>query len=284
MLSAVFLGACQTIVPSYVPMPEPAKAQVASTDIVLPVKQSEIYVFVPDSNIAAAGGGGLLLALVDAGVNAARTSKAEDAVKPLRDALVGYDFDQIVADQVKAALPQPSWLNVTGVTVTKDLLPANLNNKLSQSKAAAVLFGYVDYQLNNDGNELMVTLRADLYPNTDALKAFRAMKPGKDLLAPQNAIYRNSVVFTRSVPAPSPKADRDAYIKVWSADKGAAMRAALNDAAVDVAKKLAADLGVKPAPAEAPVPAAAAPTPATAAPAPAAPAAAAPAVPAAPAK
>src|SRR5580692_1676538 len=95
LLPVLFLGACAGI-PPHEALPDAARDKISSTEVVLPIKQREIYVFVPNSTAGAASGGGLIGALVDAGINDIRTSKAEAAVKPLRDALVDFDFDKIL--------------------------------------------------------------------------------------------------------------------------------------------------------------------------------------------
>ena len=239
LLLALMLAGCQTPIPNYIAMPAPAKSQIASTDVVLPIRQAEIYVFVPASNITAATGGGLLWALVDAGVDSVRTSKAETAVKPLRDALVDYSFDRVVSGKMKEALAGVSYLNVTGVQVTKDL--ASIAPTVAGAKSDAVMVGCIDYKLDNDGKVLTVNMGVNVYPKTDALKALRTQKPQKEETHPLNALYRNFFTFTKTPPDLGPKADRDAYIAAWSADKGAMMRAALDEAADSLAKQLAAD-------------------------------------------
>src|SRR5438105_2590773 len=89
LLPLSFLCACQTAM--HQSLADAARDKISSTDVVLPIRQNEIYVFVPNSNAAAAAGGGLIAALADAAINSVRTTKAETAVKPLRDALVDFN-------------------------------------------------------------------------------------------------------------------------------------------------------------------------------------------------
>lgn len=235
----LLLAACATLPPTQ-PLPGQARSEISSSEVVVPIRQSEIYVFVPDSQIAAAGGGGLLLALIDAGVNSVRTSKAETAVKPLRDAVVDFDFDAMMRDDLKDSLSHLDWLHVHDVHVVKDVTPKGFDNELVGSKDEAVLFTTMDYQLSNDASALTITLNAGLYANSDAL---RALRPGKasSPSALENAIYRNTFRF--DAPAPSPTIDRDQNIAEWSADHGAVLRAALKKGASDLAARLAGDLG-----------------------------------------
>ena len=65
---------------------------ITSTDTVLVVKAAEIGTEINVSNVAAATGGGLIPALIDSGINADRTKKAEEAAGPIRDKLIDFDF------------------------------------------------------------------------------------------------------------------------------------------------------------------------------------------------
>jgi hypothetical protein len=239
LLPLVLMGACSAL-PPFAPVPSDARDKIASTDVVVPIKQSEIYVFVPASNVSAAAGGGLIAALIDAGVDAVRTKKAETAVTPLRDALVDYNFDDGFRDNLKAGLAGVGWLHVDTVHVVKTVTSDALDADLKGSKDEAVLFLGTDYNLDNDGNVLTVTVYATLFPNSDLLKAYVKGGTSKPLTATANAIYHDTLVFHR--PLDGATDNRDANIAKWSADKGAMMREALDDAGKRMGQKLAQDL------------------------------------------
>src|SRR5690242_17815904 len=92
-LSGLLVAGCAGV-PVHEALPDGARNKFTSTEVVVPVRQSEIYVYVPPSNVSSATGGGLIEALVDVAVDSVRTSKAEKAVKDLRDSLVDFDFDK----------------------------------------------------------------------------------------------------------------------------------------------------------------------------------------------
>jgi hypothetical protein len=237
--AGMLLSGCVTQVPVHEAFPVPARDSVASTEVVAPIKQSEIYVFVPDSQIAAAGGGGLLLALVDVGVNSVRTSKAEDAVRPLRDAIVDFNFDDTLKSELKTSLSSDGWLHVGDVRVIKEATPDSQEAALNNAKASAVLLTTTDYQLSNDAQELTITLNAALYANNEALGALKPRKKGPRAFL-GNSLYHNTLTFTMM--APNATADRDHNIGIWGADKGAMARAALKMGARKLAIMLASDL------------------------------------------
>lgn len=215
-----------------------ARADLASTDVVLPIRQSEIYVFVP---MATGGAGfGLIGALVDAGIDSTRTSKAEAAVTPLRNAMVDYSFDNALQDELKTSLAQIAWIHSGNFSVARDITNDGLGKALAASKASSVLFVLADYHLSNDGDALLVTFAAALMPNNDQL---RALIPGKrdakTSVALVNALYRNRFVFEAHVKA---MGDRDRNIAEWSANNGAAGRAALTMAARKIVPLLVEDI------------------------------------------
>src|ERR1700683_849873 len=99
LLPTTLLGACSSV-PVHESLPVAAREKISSADVFVPIRQNEIYVYVPPSTAGSSAGasagllGGLVGAAIDAGVNDVRSSKAETAVKPLRDSLVDFNFDQ----------------------------------------------------------------------------------------------------------------------------------------------------------------------------------------------
>jgi len=179
-------------------------------------------------------------ALVEVSIDSARTSKAEKAVKPLRDALVDYDFDGMFKDEIKASLSPVAWLAVGDVRVVRDVADASLDNDLTSSKAGAVLFTSADYHTSNDADVLYVTMHAALFANNDALRALHPTnKTPKTAFA--NTLYRDLITYETKLPNATD--DRDANIAAWSADHGAAMRAALKQGAAKLGALVAYDLG-----------------------------------------
>jgi hypothetical protein len=243
IVGAVSLSACATATPLQVPLAQAARDNIASSEIVAPIKQNEIYVFVPASTVATAAGGGLLAALVDAGIDAARTHSAEEAVKPLRDAVVDYNFDETLRIDLETTVSQIDWMHLSGTRVIKDTQPPAIASAITGSKDAAVLLATSDYHLSNDASELTITLAADMFPNSASLKALKTGRAGKTASDPANAVYRNNFSYTAKVPGTA--GDRAANITAWSADNGAALRKALNDGASELANRLANDLQSK---------------------------------------
>lgn len=243
---AALLAACATNTPPHAYLPDAARDKIASTEVVVPVRQSEIYVYVPPSTSGTQAGaafgmlGVLVGAMVDTSVNNSRTSKAETAVKPLRDAIVDYNFDAALKDDVGKSLTQVGIAHVGNVRVAKEVTPEAMDAALTGSTDAAVLFTTADYHLSNDANQLSVVVTAMMFPNSDALRAVQPAQKTKTRTDAKNAIYRNTFMFQADVPGTV--ADRDHNIQVWSADNGAAMRADLTFAEQKLAQMVADDI------------------------------------------
>ncbi|WGM38959.1 hypothetical protein [Caulobacter sp. NIBR1757] len=245
-LAGASLSACVTPVPFKVPLATGARDAITSTEVVAPVKQSEIYVYV--APVSTGGQGGLIGALVAAGIDAASTEAAQKAVQPARDSIVDYDFDARLKADLQTQLSGVSFLKVDGVRVSKDAFQPGLDKAIADSKASAVLITVADYQFSTDAASVTVTLAADLYANSAALTPFKptATANAKVPSYGGNAIYRNTFTYSQLLPAPTTV--RDTNIRMWAADNGKAIREALDAGSAAVAGKLATDIQRAPPP------------------------------------
>ncbi len=237
ILVGLGLSACGST-PPHAALDIKARDNLHSTDIVAPVRQSEVYVFVPS---AGAPGGGLVGALIGVGIDSVRTSKAEDAVKPLRDSVVDFNFDGVLREDLKASMAKVQWLNVADVKVIKDVATASLDSAIAGSKASAVLMVAADYHLTNDGGTYSIALRANLFPNSPALAPPKATDAnGKAKSDLSNAIYRNTFTFEAKVPGATD--DRDRNMGVWAANHGELLRAVTTKGVAKLTELIAADI------------------------------------------
>jgi hypothetical protein len=233
------LGACVTPTPTHVALAPAAQDNIASTEMVAPIAQSEIYIYVPPTT--AGQGQGLIGALIDAGVDSYRAGTAESGVKPLRDAAVDMDFDRDLASQLKASLSQIAWLHLDGVRVMKEVAPKKIDGAITGSKDGAVLIAIADYHLSNDGRQLLITVNLDLYPNSAALTPFKPAKGRPDVPSdPSNSLYRNT--FTYECDLPGPPVKREINMPAWAADNAAAFRAAMKLGVAKLGEMIAMDL------------------------------------------
>jgi len=247
LISAIALAGCVTQTPTHVPLQAEARSEVASTEIVAPIRQSEIYVYVPPTT--AGQNNGLIGALIDAGVDAYRANTAETDVKSLRDAVVDMDFDRAWRDQLQTSLSNVPWTHLEGVRVVKEVpTPAVLDGVITGSKDAAVMIANSDYHLSNDGADLYIVVNVDLYAHSPALTAFKpANGDAKVVSAPANSIYRNSFMFHAR--APGALGRRNVNMAAWAANHGAAFRASMDLGMKELGAMIAADVQRDDAPA-----------------------------------
>ena len=232
LLTSSVLAGCATT-PEHVPLSAQARAGLSSTEVVLPVPQSEIYIDVPASQVSRATGGGLLPALIDAGIDSARASKASKDVTPLRNAAADFSFDQAFSDAFKAVAASDG-VHVDGVRVVKDL--TTLDQAITGSKSGSVLVAGANYHLANDGGSLWIEVRAALYH----AGAAPAGASDAHASAVANALYRNTFWFTINLPHPSAK--RDENLGAWAADHGELLRTDLKRGAAKLGQLIVADL------------------------------------------
>jgi hypothetical protein len=206
-------------------------------EVVVLVPQGEIRGEVAVSNAGA--GFGLIGALIDTGVNQHRTSKAEEAITPVRDALTDYNFDQQALDSTQAALPALPWLEVKKISLSKDNSSNHLNEILDKSGSPEVLFAVYDYALVPDFSALQVTLRVTICP-----RAVPAGKPPKARIELSQAAYEQD--FTYVVPLTGATKDLKENAQRWANVSGSAARLALNHALTRLSHMVALSLQQSP--------------------------------------
>lgn len=177
----------------YAPMSKKVQEKIQVLDTSLIIKQSNLDITVSSSDT---GQGGIIGSLILAGVDAVRRSNAEDEAAPIITALQNYDFRKVMYKATNNALGKLNKFKVNR-PITLDKVGSETVAKitLNDSKASAVMFCNVYYQLQS-GN-LMITLDAEMYPKSEALKALRKDANNKDVLASGNRIYKNQFVFVK---------------------------------------------------------------------------------------
>ena len=179
--------------PPYAPMSKKVQEKIQVVDASLIIKQSNLDITVSSSDN---GQGGLIGSLILAGVDAIRRSNAEDAATPIISALQNYNFRSVMFKATNNSLGK-----LNKFKVNRPIILDKIGSKtvakiiLDSSKANAVMFCNTYYQLQS--GDLIVTLDAEMYPKSEALKALRKNADESDPLAIGNHIYKNHFVFTK---------------------------------------------------------------------------------------
>lgn len=175
-----------------------ARSEIKSVDSVLIVTQSEIGSSINVSNISGATGGGLIPALIDAGVNSSRTEKAEEAIGPIRDKLIDYDFGAVFEDRLEAKFADQSVDAVKDVELLRSDDPKAREERVNSTSADAVMFITTDYKIGPEFNSVTATANVQIFPSKDSLTPFMEKPDDNPRLKATDNIYRNS--FVASVP------------------------------------------------------------------------------------
>jgi hypothetical protein len=199
-----------------------ARSVAGGRDVHIIVSQAEIQPNINISNITAATGGGLLFALIDAGVNNARAKEAEKQVVPLREALVGYDFDPLVQHASTTTLQALGWFDPKQVKLSKEETSDSVLAALNASTTSQLMVLRYTYETNADFSAVVVSLYAYI-----ANKAVPAGKKPDARLQLKYVPYNQSVRSFVRLPGADLK-HPEANVKAWAADGGKVARAALD--------------------------------------------------------
>ncbi|MBX3711377.1 MAG: hypothetical protein KF800_05405 [Lysobacter sp.] len=166
------------------------------------LNQQEIAVDVSATNPMAAGGG-LLGALIVAGVDNARTKNAEERIVPLRDMLITYRFNEAMEQAIRAKVPSPGITESPAFNIQSSMLGA-IDAQNRQQLAPYALVLTPRYAFDNKFHAMTVKITAQVVE--------RSVKSnGKTKLAISfNRVYTHHV----QLPAPG---EVDDNVKAWQA-------------------------------------------------------------------
>ncbi len=207
---------------------ESAHTVAGSRSVEVTVGQAEIKSDINPSNIAVATGGGLLGALIQASVDAERAKKAEAAISPVRDAMVGFDADGLAISTTKNALANVEWLPGDTVKFSKDSTPLGKGNFLDSSDAPQAAFFDYSYDFSPDFSSVRVVVNIQFANKVQTGSTSESrFKPGK-------LAYAQSI--TAIVVLPETDKDINVNAQRWAADGGKLTQNALTIAFGNVEK------------------------------------------------
>ena len=163
-----------------------------------------------------------MFALIDAGVNNARAKDAEKSVVPLRESLVGYEFDPRAEMASAMTLSGLDWFGAKQTQLTKDESGDASLAALDASAAPQLMVMRYSYETTADFSAILVHLNTTLLK-----KEIPKGKKSNARLNPKNMAYVQSVRSVILLPDANPK-DPDGNVRAWAADGGRAARAALD--------------------------------------------------------
>ena len=207
--------------------PEAARTIAGGRSTLVVVSQAELRSDIAQSNMAMAAGGGLLFALVDAGVNSSRAKAAEAAIQPLRGALTGFDFDALAKDTTAAIVADVSWLDSHDLKTSKDGSRVGLLAALDSTPTDQLVTVEYTYGVAPDFASMSVTANV-----TVALKSAPAgVKPANRRDA-KNLVF--SQRFTAQTTLAHPSKVKAENVAKWDADNAQLARSTLTAELADI--------------------------------------------------
>lgn len=220
----------------HVPLGSEDAAAIRATRAHAHVAQEEIAAALERSNVAGAGGGGLLLALIDVAVESHRASAASKLMEPLRKEVGDFDFRAQLGRSLERTLAGLPALRVAHVTTTpRPLGPSELAAQWKEIPENAVLSLATTYELTTDFRAMIVATTATLW-----------------LRDREEPVYRGRYLY--HTPPITASESREEAVARWAAAQGTATRAALTESIAETMKMLVLDLGPPATPVEKPTP------------------------------
>lgn len=198
-----------------------ARTVAGGRDVYIIVPQAEIQPNINISNITAATGGGLLFALIDAGVNNSRAKEAEKVVVPIRESMVGFEFDPLAQGATTATLQGLTWFDPKQIKLTKDNADATTLAALDAAGTPQIMLMRYSYETNAQFSSIVVSLDAYLV-NKEIPKG----KKSAARLQMKYLPYMRKVRSMITLPGANDK-DPEGNVKAWAADGGKMARAAV---------------------------------------------------------
>jgi len=201
-----------------------AGASLESAESVLVIPRSTLGVSVNQTYL----GDGLIPALLAVYIDSRRQESAALTANPSLQKLADYDFRAAVHQAWTAEAAKLSRLKIRApirVEAYEPESPAAQARKradLERSDAPAVMFANIDYTLR--AGTLIITAKVEIFPKAASLLKFRHSPNAADPLDDGNVIYRRILVYEKEMITPNN------------------IRQSLNDGALGIARKMAADL------------------------------------------
>lgn len=220
-----------------VPMQPEAKKLIKSSNVVVGINQQEIYAEINHSNTTAAMGGGLLFALIDSAVDSSRTSDAEELIKPIRNALIDYNFSRNFSSAMKKELKGLDWMKLRKLNVDTNLDPAREETIRNSSKDSIVMFADTRYYLSADFSALNIITNVRIYPKTKELMDVAKKIDGNNAENP--LLYKHTLMTIQ--PLKNAAGTPEERIEAWT-KKDSHIRDALNRGIAQISMDLVEDL------------------------------------------
>ena len=240
-IAVILFSGCAT---SYTPLTMEAKSNIQSSEIILDLKQQELYAEIEKADSSAASAqfgllGALIGTVVDSTINSSRSETAETMVAPIRNSMVDYNFGQALEDTLAVELKSLSFLNIQHISQVHSQDSEESTKLIENSQADVVLTLNTVYYLTPNFRTLKIISNIKAHPNTDILKVI-VKKTDSNSDIP--LLYQNSFTYEYSLKTSTSTLDE--AVNNWAENNGRLIRKAVNQGVAELAKMIAYDLNV----------------------------------------
>ncbi len=215
--------------PTHLTLSPEVKRKIESVDAYVFLQQEHLYAKIKESNISMATGGGLIPALIDAGVNSYKTNKAENNMAPVRDVLSGFDLASCFKEELISELAHVKWLDIKKIEIAFGFPERKLRGMLENEPEKAVLVLDIDCFFSSEFASVNVNS-----------KSYIMEKPANGNVTFRNFLYKGKTdcMECLSTYCPTPAA----AVEKWVVDNGTPLKTAIRKVANEVASRLATEL------------------------------------------
>ena len=230
---SILLLAAGCASPSRVSLDPAKKNGINSAHGIVGLSQQEIVAEIDQSNLTQAAGGGLLFALIDAGINNSRVKDAETDIVPVRDALIGYDVGATLKTNLDSSLQSTPWLKLGAIDIRQLPDQPTLRSWLPASQGNVVVMIRPYYRLTANFDGMIIS----------ALVAIQGPPPDDETSQLGAPLYANTLGCVVVMPGGWPgEMPRPSAASLWAANSGLKARQALDEGLSEIARMLAYDL------------------------------------------
>lgn len=225
-LLSLFVSGCATA--TRIPL-DASQAPRGPVEGVYTTQTQEMQAAFTESNLTQAAGGGLLFALIDAGINSSRAKNSESVVLPLRDAMVDYDantafFAALRSELSKGAVP----IALDNIQIQRFETYAERLDWVKAHLGKPMLTVNFNYIITKEMNAIDFTADVSLYGEN-------ASKPVEN--------YRNRFCARILMPSwPGGQPTQPEAIKIWANDHAAKARLVIATGIKEIAQMIAYDI------------------------------------------
>ncbi|MBY0271059.1 MAG: hypothetical protein K2X06_14405 [Burkholderiales bacterium] len=207
-------------VPKYIALDPKINEKVSDIEVFASIPQDEVIVVAQDPGVAAAAGGGLLMALIDSHISKGRQEQIQHTIAPLYAAIDDVDFRNIFWNTVLPGIKNSPFGKLAEVRPTPRVVSHRERTerlaKLAQGRG--FLHVMTTYSLTQDFKQLAIVTTIDFWIGGQELPAY-------------SNIFRYESNPTTSNP-----------INAWAQDSGKPYRMAIEEGAKEIAMMLDLDL------------------------------------------